>query len=99
MAIGLRLKTDSSKDDRKIKVKKPSEVYDKCPHCRSVNILKLDEEVLCNSCGWNSVAIHVECLLRAEEQNQRRIADKKKARSRSSKTQEKVDPNNDRKAA
>ncbi|MBS1983087.1 MAG: hypothetical protein JST16_02850 [Bdellovibrionales bacterium] len=62
----------------KKKIKKPSEVFDQCPHCRSRNILKIDEEVLCNSCGWNSVFVHAEL----EALNETNVPRKRRGRSK-----------------
>ena len=69
----------------KKKIKKPSEVFDQCPHCRSRNILKIDEEVLCNSCGWNSVFVHAELEIlndiggAPKRREQRKVKNKKSA--------------------
>ncbi|MGE4107365.1 MAG: primase-helicase zinc-binding domain-containing protein [Bacteriovoracia bacterium] len=42
-------------------IKKPSDIFKHCPHCKSRDQFRFDGEVFCNSCGWNSVLVSAEC--------------------------------------
>lgn len=39
------------------KSQKAVDVFNSCPRCISPNVLKLDGEVVCTYCGWDSVEL------------------------------------------
>jgi hypothetical protein len=48
-------------------VRKPADVFYTCPSCLCTNLLKLEGEVFCTKCKWNSIAIHEECKTMREQ--------------------------------
>lgn len=46
-------------DRERNSVKKPVDVFKSCPCCKSANLIPVDEQVLCSSCGWNSITAYV----------------------------------------
>lgn len=44
---------------KKNRCRKPSDIYEHCPACNSKNIYKLDVDVVCFNCDWNSTAEYV----------------------------------------
>lgn len=45
----------------KNQTRRPDSVFKYCPECRSPNIVKVDGEVICTYCDWNSIASSAEC--------------------------------------
>jgi hypothetical protein len=45
---------------RKKAIRKPSEVYQACPKCKSKELLRLEVDVLCADCDWMSCEEYVE---------------------------------------
>jgi hypothetical protein len=45
---------------RKKAIRKPSEVYQACPECKSKELLRLEVDVLCADCDWMSCEEYVE---------------------------------------
>ncbi|MGK5087902.1 hypothetical protein WDW86_10120 [Bdellovibrionota bacterium FG-2] len=39
----------------------PSDVFNQCPRCESLGILKFEGEAFCLRCDWDSVRLHVDC--------------------------------------
>ena len=48
-----------TKDPLRIQVKKPVAAFKSCPCCKSANLIPVDEQVLCGTCGWNSITAYV----------------------------------------
>ena len=38
-------------------LKDPTKIFHSCPRCLSPNVLKLDGEVLCTYCEWDTVGL------------------------------------------
>ncbi|MBI3556169.1 MAG: hypothetical protein HY074_07890 [Deltaproteobacteria bacterium] len=49
-------------------VKTPAAVFRCCPECESPNLMTFEGEVICDFCGWDSIALHLDARLSAQEQ-------------------------------
>lgn len=54
------MKSNLKFQKKKSLVKKPSDVFSKCPKCGSPNLLKFEGDVFCNYCQWDSIILRAE---------------------------------------
>ena len=41
-------------------LRRPSQVYQQCPACKTKNLIRMDIDVLCAECDWNSIESFVD---------------------------------------
>lgn len=62
-------------------LKNPITVFSRCPSCGAKNLLKVDVDVICTVCAWNSMSAHVDsggldCLISAYEEGVEKALEK-----------------------
>ena len=62
MKLRLLNTIDNERKYEKNRNHKPVDVFHSCPYCESAQLIKFEEEVICQSCDWNSIATHIEAL-------------------------------------
>lgn len=45
--------------------KQASQVFSRCPRCKSLSVIHFDGEVICPDCGWDSIELSVESQISA----------------------------------
>lgn len=48
------------KPNNRRKLKTGPEAFSSCPACDSPHLIAFEDEVICNYCGWDSIAVRVE---------------------------------------
>jgi len=43
------------------KPKNPVSAFKLCPRCGSANLMQMEEDLSCTYCGWDSIALRIEC--------------------------------------
>ena len=51
----------STKTRKKRPPHRPSDIFSVCPQCESKELLKLEVDVMCLDCSWNSAKAYVDC--------------------------------------
>lgn len=51
-------------------VRAPATVFQRCPECESPNLMRFEGEVICEYCGWDSISLHLEARLSAQNYQQ-----------------------------
>ncbi len=46
----------------KPKVKRPCDVFNKCPACECANLISVDSDLICSRCDWNSIVAYADAL-------------------------------------
>ena len=58
----MKLSLIATTSERRVS-KTPAEVFTKCPHCGSKDLIRVDTDLICGACPWNSCKVAVDAGL------------------------------------